>query len=180
MCPSSFYLFFFSFCLKDTAFQEPFFFCVLAHALSESLMHVCVCVCVCVSMAAKSEQQQRPPPKKSETWLPSAPQNAKDAVDAFLSPPRFFFLPPFFLLSFLFLRWFVAIFSAQKKKKKKEANVDDDDDDEKKKKNDSGTFPALFAHGCCSVEERQLGAASKSEQDVEEKRKQSKSELLSL
>ena len=134
--------FFFSFCLKDTAFQEPFFFCVLAHALSESLMHVCVCVCVCVSMAAKSEQQQRPPPKKSETWLPSAPQNAKDAVDAFLSPPRFFFLPPFFLLSFLFLRWFVAIFSAQKKKKKKEANVDDDDDDDEKKK--KRTTAALF------------------------------------
>lgn len=93
--------FFFSFCLKDTAFQKPFiylfiFFCCVG-ARTFRIANACVCVCVC--MAAKSEQQQRPPQKKSETWLSLALQNAKDAVDAFLSPPRFFF--PSLLFAFL-------------------------------------------------------------------------------
>lgn len=59
--------FFFSFCLKDTAFQKPFiylfiyFFVVLAHALSESLMHVCVCVC---AWLPKANNNKDPPKKK--------------------------------------------------------------------------------------------------------------------
>ena len=41
--------FFFSFCLKDTAFQEPFFFlCVGARTFRIANACVCVCVCVCV------------------------------------------------------------------------------------------------------------------------------------
>lgn len=84
-------------CFSKTVhlFIYLFFCCVGARTFR--IANACVCVCVC--MAAKSEQQQRPPQKKSETWLSLALQNAKDAVDAFLSPPRFFF--PSLLFAFL-------------------------------------------------------------------------------
>lgn len=124
MCPSSFCFFFSSLFVsktllfKNRSFIYLFIFFCCVGARTFRIANACVCVCVCAWLP-KANNNKDPPPKKSETWLSLALQNAKDAVDAFLSPPRFFFSLPSFCFPFFFCVG-LLLFSVPKRRRRRE------------------------------------------------------------